>query len=254
MSPSAPAAHQPREFASELKFLLDDVTAKAVRLWARARLAPDPHAGGPHGDAYHVTSLYFDTPDFDVFHRRGWVRFSKFRIRRYSAGTVFLERKLKVSGRVAKQRTPIPLSDLGLLDDSAPGGKWAGRWFSQKTSARRLLPVCQVDYQRTARVLNTSAGPIRLTLDETLQATPVTGYRFRELISDTPLTERVVLELKFRRDLPILFRELAASFNLTPSTFSKYRAAIQRLGLTAASEPGPALAAASKDPLPCPIS
>ncbi|MEY4941805.1 MAG: hypothetical protein RIQ93_3540 [Verrucomicrobiota bacterium] len=249
MSPSAQSAHEPREFASELKFLLDAATAADVQQWARKRLEPDPHAGGPHGDAYHVTSLYFDTPDFAVFHWRGWVRFSKFRIRRYGQSAIFLERKLKVAGRVAKQRTVIPPAALAFLDRPTDAA-WEGRWFSQKTAARRLLPVCQVDYQRSARVLPTSTGSIRLTLDEAIQATPITGYRFRETLGALPLSDRVVLELKFRRDLPNLFRELAATFNLTPAVFSKYRAAIQRLGLMPACN----RRTACNEPPPCPIS
>jgi hypothetical protein len=254
MSPSAQPAHERREFASELKFLLDPITAEAVQDWARARLAPDPHASGPHGDGYQVASLYFDTPQFAVFHRRGWVRFSKFRIRRYGAGPIFLERKLKVNGHVAKQRTPIDPAQLPLLVEPGPDKAWAGAWFSQKTRARSLDPVCQVYYQRTARVLTTAAGPIRLTLDQHLRATPLTGYGFRETRPGNPLTDRVVLELKYRRELPVLFRELAATFNLTPATFSKYRAAVARLGLQAARAPESSATKELHPPLPCPTS
>ena len=66
----------------------------ALREWARAHLAPDHFGSGPHGDGYTTTSLYFETPGFDVYHRRGSYGRSKFRIRRYGeADIVFLERK-----------------------------------------------------------------------------------------------------------------------------------------------------------------
>src|SRR4051812_34695287 len=62
MTPSAPSfAHEKREFATELKFLLDPATADAVRTWAREHLVADPHATGPHGDNYQISSLYYDT-------------------------------------------------------------------------------------------------------------------------------------------------------------------------------------------------
>src|SRR5512140_2655356 len=102
MSPSTDSRER-REFASELKFLLAPAIADQVRDWARSRLAPDPNARDGECDAYHITSLYFDTDDFDVFHRRGSFGRTKYRIRRYGPSEVaFLERKLKTRGLVAK--------------------------------------------------------------------------------------------------------------------------------------------------------
>ncbi|MFO1515199.1 MAG: hypothetical protein U1F83_20255, partial [Verrucomicrobiota bacterium] len=70
MSPSTDSREN-REFASEVKFLISLPLAEQIRDWARARLLPDPYAGGEAGDGYQITSLYFDTAQFDVFHRRG---------------------------------------------------------------------------------------------------------------------------------------------------------------------------------------
>ena len=67
MSPSTDLREN-REFASEIKFLVSPALADQIRDWARGRLAPDPNAAGGSGDAYLVTSLYFDTGQFDVFH------------------------------------------------------------------------------------------------------------------------------------------------------------------------------------------
>jgi VTC domain len=230
MSPSDLAAHEKREFASEIKFLLDPATATAVREWARARLVADPNAEGFAGDTYTVTSLYFDTPELDVFHRQGLHRHSKFRIRRYSAGSLFFERKLKIRGRLAKHRTPVTLADVADLSSGLASGA-AGFWFQQKISARRLQPQCQIGYRRTARVLMSPAGPIRMTLDDSVCAQRAGAIRFDDSGAMVPVTDRVILELKFRRDLPALFRELVASFALNPVSFSKYRAALPLIGL-----------------------
>jgi hypothetical protein len=48
MSPSIDVREN-REFASEIKFLVSPALAEQIRDWARARLAPDPNAGGPGG-------------------------------------------------------------------------------------------------------------------------------------------------------------------------------------------------------------
>lgn len=245
MTPSAPTGQEKREFATELKFLLEPTVAERVRAWMREHLVADPHGSGPHGDAYQIASLYFDTPGFDVFHRRGWVRRSKFRVRRYNREIVFLERKLKVDGRVSKRRSMLTLPQFAQLADLTGDVLW----FKRRTAGRRLGPVCQIDYLRTARVLVTSLGPIRVTLDEAIRPAPATTLGFHEQAAGPLLTERVVLELKFRRDLPVLFRDLVGRFGLNPQPFSKYRSAVQALGLVAGdARIAPPL------PLPTPIA
>ena len=69
MSPSTDTREN-RELASEMKVLVSPARAGQILAWARQHLSPDPHAGGPAGDGYQITSLYFDTAQFDVFHRR----------------------------------------------------------------------------------------------------------------------------------------------------------------------------------------
>jgi hypothetical protein len=235
MSPSTVFATGKKEFATELKFLLDPATAGRVREWAREHLVPDPNADG--GDTYDVASLYFDTERLDVFHRRRRMHRSKYRVRRYGGGPVFLERKLKARGLLAKRRVTVAPAELARLD--APAGAddgWGGGWFRHKLRALHLRPVCQISYRRTARVQMTPNGPIRLTLDEGLRARRADGLAFHDGPGGVALQEgHVVLELKFRRELPALFRALVADFRLTPRPFSKYRAACPALGLAAAT-------------------
>lgn len=223
-----------REFASEIKFLISPVLADIIRDWARARLAPDPNAGGAAGDTYRITSLYFDTEQSDVFHRRGSYGRSKYRVRRYGQSEVaFLERKLKTHGLLAKRRSIVKLDELDRLADTDAERVWPGRWFQRRLLARRLGPVCQISYLRTARVAMTSYGPIRLTLDENLRALPASGLWFSEREGALILEEQVVLELKFRFEMPLLFKNLVGEYVLNPRTFSKFRLAATALGLAA---------------------
>lgn len=231
MSPSVLNAQEPREFASEIKFPLDPAMAVLVRAWARERLQPDPNARGLQGDTYEIASLYFDTAQLDVFHRRGRHKYSKLRIRRYGGGALFLERKLKRRGQLTKQRTPVVAPELAQVVVVPAAGAWPGDWFARKVARHGLRPVCQIAYDRTARVQATPAGPIRLTLDENIRALPVDGPVFSPGDAAIPVTDRVVLELKFRRELPALFRELLEKFGLHPRPFSKYRTAVGVLGL-----------------------
>src|SRR3954469_22580448 len=116
-----------RAFAAEIKFFVPADRVDALRDWARLRLGPDPYGGGPHGDTYETNSLYFDTSDFDVFHRRGSYGRSKYRVRRYGqSNALFFERKLKTRDLVSKRRSIVDLHDLPQLARLQPKKGWAG--------------------------------------------------------------------------------------------------------------------------------
>jgi len=71
LSPSLDV-RESREFASEIKFQVPDFAGEAILEWARGRLSADPNASnGAQNDAYQITSLYFDTEEYDVYHRNG---------------------------------------------------------------------------------------------------------------------------------------------------------------------------------------
>lgn len=220
-----------------MKFLVSPALADQIRGWARARLSPDPYAGGAAGDGYQINSLYFDTERFDVIHRRGSYGRSKLRIRRYGQGeVVFLERKLKTRGLLTKRRSIVKLDELERLAETEARHDWPGYWFHRRLLARGLSPVCQISYSRTARVAMTTYGPIRLTLDENLRALPAAGLWFSEQEALPVMNDQVILELKFRYGMPALFKYLVEEFALTPRPFSKYRQAAATLGLVGASE------------------
>lgn len=219
--------------AFEVKFLVDPGTASGIRDWARSRLEPDPHGKGSFHDEYRTTSLYFDTTAFDVFHRRGSFGRSKYRIRRYDAEAVaFLERKLRRATRLVKRRSSVSIDDLKRLDTEADGA-WPGSWFEQRLHARRLHPVCQISYLRTARQTVRDDGAIRLTLDENVRVTRQTRAAFIGDDSLPVLPDKMVLELKYRQAMPALFKQLVEAFTLAPVRVSKYRFAAATLGLAA---------------------
>src|SRR5580765_4383274 len=231
MSPSTDMREN-REFASELKFTVGRAQAEKIREWARARLSPDPNVADGSIDAYDITSLYFDTKQFDTFHRRGSFGRSKYRIRRYGASEVaFLERKLKTRGLLSKRRSVVKLDELQRLGDDKPERGWAGFWYHQRLLARRLNPVCQISYRRTARVAMTGYGPIRLTLDDDIRALGAKGLVFDGDKEGIRLLEQqIIIELKYRCEMPVMFKLLVEEFALNPQPVSKYRLAAVALG------------------------
>jgi len=231
MSPSTDSREN-REFASEIKFLVSAALANQIRNWARGRLASDPYAASEEGDGYQISSLYFDTERFDVFHRKGSFSRSKYRVRRYGKSEMtFLERKLKTRGLLTKRRSIVKIEELERLTNADPGRSWAGYWFHRRLLARNLEPRCQISYHRTARVAMTKNGPIRLTLDDNLRALPPDGLWFSDQIGTGLLENQNILELKVRREMPVLFKYLVEEFALNPQAVSKYRLAASALGL-----------------------
>jgi hypothetical protein len=232
-TPDFSSVTEKRDAAYEIKFLLPSPLAGAVMTWARRELAPDPHAeeGGP--DGYRVNSLYFDTPGLDVYQRKGSYGKAKYRVRRYgSERSIFLERKLKSRGLVSKRRTRIPDEELRRLGVEELEPEWVGYWFRRRLVARRLFPRCQIRYQRVARVGMTPSGPVRLTIDRNVCAFASGDYGIHESASWTPLLpEQCILELKFRLEMPPMFKSLLEEFSLAPQPVSKYRLSIQTCGL-----------------------
>ncbi len=229
------STRETRECAREVKFVIDPDTAARVRAWARARLSPDPYASGTEGDQYLTTSLYLDTDGLDVFNRRGSYGRSKYRIRRYgSSDVVFLERKMRTSSLLTKRRTIVALDSLRHLDEPAVDAGWPGLWFYKRIRARKVHPTAQVAYARTARVGAGAWGPMRLTLDEQLRAQPANGLVFEPAAGIPVLENQTILELKFRVEMPALFRQLVEEFTLAPAAISKYRLSVDALDLAGA--------------------
>ena len=228
-----------RAFAAEIKFYVPPDRVDGLREWARARLDRDPHGGGAFGDGYRTASLYFDTSDFDVFHRRGSYGRSKYRIRRYGqADKLFCERKLKTHDYVTKRRSIVNIGELPRFAAVEPVKGWPGHWFHRRVLARELGVVCQISYERTALVHTNGHGPIRMTLDRHVRAAATNDLTFLSLDNEPSLTgENGILELKFHRELPPVFEQMIEKFGLSACPISKYRIAVRHLNLAPSALP-----------------
>lgn len=233
-------ARETRAFASEIKFLIPRAVGVAIREWARQHLERDPHGTGPFGDEYCTSTIYFESPDYAVFHRRGSFGRSKYRIRRYMGTSgVVLERKLRRPGMLTKRRTFVPAATLSQLEGTHRTD-WTGDWFHRRLLLRRLRPVCEISYSRTARAGMALSGPVRLTLDERLSAARTTRPLFGS--AEPPVgfaDDSMILELKFRTEVPGVFKQLVERFQLVPQPTSKYR-----MGIAAVDPDGTSLPAA----------
>jgi len=220
--------------AFELKFELAREQVLRMKAWASRHLRPDPH-----GDVgcYRVTSVYCDTPEFDVFHRAAGYRRSKLRLRRYgTAPFVFLERKQRNGDKVSKRRVEVAPEELPRLASymagAIPPADWEAGWFLDKALKKRFAPVCRVGYDRTAFFGMAGSQGVRLTIDENVIGVPAQGWDAQPLSEGSALLPgSALLELKFQDSIPQLFRELLPELPVQTARVSKYRRCVQMCGL-----------------------
>ncbi|MCA9062880.1 MAG: polyphosphate polymerase domain-containing protein [Planctomycetaceae bacterium] len=233
----------------ELKYLVSHQQAEVLRRWAMERMMPDPFASETGDCSYQITSLYLDTPDFDIFHRQGDRVRGKYRLRRYGTESlIWLETKRKSGSVVRKRRTCIPECDISgrllepdgttepspaepipaVLNRNAPTAQWDGEWFRHLIHQHSLRPATVICYRRFAMAADSPRGPIRLTIDDQIQSQPESDWCIPNVSSNRPnlLPDGQILELKFTDVLPPLFRHLLLDNPLDLTAFSKYRAGL----------------------------
>lgn len=226
-----------RDWAREVKFLVNANIRDAVVHWSRTHLDPDGHGAGSYADEYMTTSLYFETPEFHVYRRHLSYGRSKFRVRRYGhSNIVFLERKFRTDRLLAKRRTTVPLSELEHLAEESPDPTWDGFWFHRRVLLRRLKPFIQMSYDRVARVGASPSGPVRMTIDTNLRVLPMPDRALIPSVGFPLLEDKCIIEVKYRRRLPDLFVQMTQEFGIEVQKVSKYR-----VGLSALDYPLPAM-------------
>lgn len=149
----------------------------------------------------------------------------------FSHPLVWCELKRKRKGLVRKRRVSVNELDLALRLTSMNEADWEGDWFRSQLDLQCLRPVCQVTYQRFARMKTTGDGPMRLTIDSRLTARLTHEWQVPSSPLDEVsqpgsiplLKEQRILELKFRGAMPLPFRRLVEEQQLQVTSFSKYR-------------------------------
>jgi hypothetical protein len=231
---SSPAASSapgtPMECRYETKFLLLPDRVSDVVGWGDSRLERDPH-GGADGD-YQVSSLYFDSPDLEIYRMTQAGAVDKYRVRRYGSEDVLhLECKSKRQDRTMKWRTTIPAAELPRVEHARGTECWAGDWYADALRARSLRPVCHVAYSRRAWSGCVEGEYVRVTLDQALRCQRAEGLTAQLPGPGIPLLEGCVLEVKFARSLPDAISRWTTALGLEPQRLSKYRRAVEVCGL-----------------------
>jgi len=232
----------------EIKYLIREDTALAVRSFVSCYLEPDEFAMGKVDNSYPVHSLYLDSNNLDTY-RASFIigernRF-KLRIRYYDDNPdspVFFEVKRRINEAIVKQRARVRREAVhSLLIGESPTRDHLQSWHPQQwvdlldfwrlVETIEAAPRAHNAYLREAYV-NAGKASVRVTIDRAVRLGPEFG-------GDLPIVLEngvevyagfVILELKFTELMPTWMIEMVRGFDLTRSGAAKYGMGVSLLG------------------------
>ena len=224
----------------ELKYVITETQADAIREAIAPFCDRDPHAARMPGGQYTITSLYCDSPTLTFYNDKEEKSFTRFklRVRTYgvlSDGPIFFEVKRKHGDIVAKSRVRVdreswvdlvthPRAEMG--DFSITQLRWQAR------------PVLLARYEREP-FMSQIDDYARVTFDRNITYQrcrhwdllgDVNDWKF----TDTPqftggIRQALVLELKCTQAVPTWMLSIIRRFNLERSGYSKYCSGVKHL-------------------------
>ena len=231
----------------ELKYVIPEETALAVRDFVSSYLEIDEFGATLPNLSYPVHSLYLDSSDLKLYRStiNGDKNRFKLRLRFYENrpdAPVFFEIKRRMNNTISKQRGGVRREFVGaLLAGHLPGAEHliskepkqlvALQNFCRLMSNLEARPKTHIFYVREAW-MSQMDNSIRVTLDRQVQADPEPTARMAaEMIRPVSVFgNKVVLELKFTNRFPDWFKELVRVFGLMQCGAAKYVDGVTQLG------------------------
>jgi hypothetical protein len=252
----------------ELKYLVDEKVAAAVRADLDLFCRGDPHNAGqdaghrdgsstltgasPAARGYRVSSLYLDSPAL-AFHEakeRGDAERLKLRVRTYSRESpAVLELKRRVCDVIDKTRAAVDRKDVERAARGLAGSENLGRVergfldrFAHAVAESGAQPHIQYEREAYVSLVDHYA---RVTFDRQIQARRAKGWdldpgdrgwcAFDDSWSHEP-SGCVILELKCQSLVPMWVLDLVRRHRLKRQSFSKYSVGIHLTGLAAGED------------------
>ena len=224
----------------EFKYLLPIEQHTPLRAALMPFIQRDRFALKQPNGMYTVRSIYFDTPDFEMYHTKinGMAHRLKVRLRGYNEGgddsLVFMEIKRKYEGPILKNRSDTSFATVkklfngAAMDELAPrisNPDNARRFFYQILS-RNMRPVVNVIYEREP-FLGKTLDPdndFRITFDLNLRsvAYPNVEDLFEEKGVRFAYPGFFILEVKFNNYCPAWVKPVVEDFQMRKEPASKY--------------------------------
>jgi len=232
----------------ELKYVIDERRARAMRDYVRVYMEPDAHVRDLSACSYPVHSLYLDTPAFDLYRQTidGLKNRFKLRIRFYDnspSSPAFLEIKRRLTDVIRKERAAVSKECVYHLMNGSPscraernsahcsdGERAALERFCHLREKVGAGGAAYVSYDREAYV-SPGSDNLRVTFDRQL-----TGNSFCPPIALTPPSQGVaacgsgvILEIKFVDRFPRWLQDVVLTLDLQRCSFAKYCRCVEAL-------------------------
>ena len=230
----------------ELKYVVSEQTAQAVRQFVAAYLKPDEFAATLPNNSYPVHSLYLDSPDLTTYQavQCGEKNRFKLRIRYYSDNdeTVYFEIKRRTNDVIRKTRAKVRREVVQkLLAGEPPKLRHLAKPDSKQFAALqefcrlmhklRATPRSHVAYQREAWMSQVN-NSLRITFDRQVRCEAEFGAALKTSLSDAvaPFEKNTILEIKFVDRLPNWCAEMVRVFGLVRGGAPKYAQGVLLMG------------------------
>jgi len=237
--------HQMQSSRFELKYLIQEPCALAIRDFMRAYLVVDEHADPSNGNQYPVHSLYLDNARYALYcsTTHGHKNRFKLRARFYNEkpnSPIFFEIKRRHNDVILKQRAGVKRGSIHklmaghfpTLDDLAKSDNNDFGPLRNFTALRNRLNAngkVLVSYMREAYV-TPNDNSVRVTFDRKLQTAAYRGVFSMAGMAIRPVPlGGVVLEIKFTDAFPVWLREMVRVFDLERRPFAKYVTCVDAL-------------------------
>jgi len=227
----------------EIKYLIGQSAAAALRGELTARLTPDPYSGD---GGYGVWSTYYDTAALRFYWEKiEGLRFRrKLRIRHYGDRTtvgedspVYVEIKQRVNRVTQKRRIRLPYDQARELCDGrrhVDAGETGAAFVDEVlglVAGLDLRPVAMTGYQREAYLGTGADQGLRVTMDHRVRGRDRDFHLAAEadnrLIVPASMT---ILEVKADERVPYWLTDLTARHGLSVVRVSKYCQSVESFG------------------------
>jgi hypothetical protein len=231
----------------ELKYLIRETTALAVRDFVSSYLELDEYGATLPNLSYPVHSLYLDSDDLKIYHTTVNADKNRFKLRlRYyesrATAPVYFEIKRRMNDAILKQRAAVKREAVpwllgghhpepAHLLSNDPKQLLALQRFVHLANHWIVRPRVHVAYLREAWI-SRQDNSVRVTMDRQVQAEPqLAGRLLTEMVNPVLVFgKEIVLELKFTGRFPLWFRELVRVFNVMQSGAAKYADGVTLIG------------------------
>ena len=224
----------------ELKYIIPETTAQAVRRFVSAYTVLDDYGVGKPDNSYPIHSLYLDSEALTIYWHtiNGNKNRFKLRLRFYDNepdSPVFFEIKRRMNNAILKQRGGVRRKSVDyilaghlpqpdhLVKQGNPKELVALQRFSQYLKEYKAVPKAHIHYLREAWV-SPYDNSLRVTFDRNvlISAEPTARLETAQINPTCVFGKDVVLEFKFTGRFPDFLRECTRVFGLTTTTAAKY--------------------------------